>query len=78
MGDRRLMGDLYTREMMRLKIDGEYSEPGKVGRDGRQGCPLSPLPFKIYIEKHVREAVEDLDEWIKAGGRWSKALRFET
>src|SRR6218665_46149 len=58
------------------RIDGEYSEPGKVGRGVRQGCPLSSLLFNTYIEELVREAVEDLEEGIKVGRRWIKALRF--
>src|SRR6218665_1900886 len=74
--DRRLIGNMYMGQQMRVRIDGEYSEPGKVGRDVRQGCPLSPLLFNIYIEELVREAVEDLEEGIKVGGRWIKALRF--
>ena len=74
--DRRLIGNLYMGQKMRIRIDGEYSEPGNVGRGVRQGCPLSPLLFNIYIEELVREAVEDMEEGIKVGGRWIKALRF--
>src|SRR5678816_1970525 len=74
--DRRLIGNLYMGQKMRIRIDGEYSEPGNVGRGVRQGCPLSPLLFNIYIEELVREAVEDMEEGIKVSGRWIKALRF--
>jgi len=74
--DRRLIGNLYVGQKMQVRIDEEYSEPGKVGRGARQGCPLSPLLFNIYIEELVPEAVEDLEEGIKVGGRWIKALKF--
>src|SRR6218665_1890191 len=74
--DRRLIGNLYIGQQMRVRIDGEYSEPGKVSRGVRQGCPLPPLLFNIYKEELVREAVEDLEEGIKVGGRWIKALMF--
>ena len=67
--DRRLIGNLYIGQKVRIRIDGEYSETGKVSRGVRQGCPLSPLLFNIYIEELVREAVEELEEGIKVGGR---------
>src|SRR5688572_16320934 len=74
--DRRFIGNLYVGQQMTIRIDGEYSVPGKVGRGVRQGCPLSPLLFNIYLEELVREAAEDLEEGIKFGGRWITALRF--
>jgi hypothetical protein len=74
--DRRLIGNLYMGQKVRIRIDGEYSEQAKVGRGVRQGCPLSPLLFNIYIEEIIKEALEDLEEGIKVGGMWIRALRF--
>src|SRR3984885_14147392 len=74
--DRRLIGNLYMGQKVRIRIDGEYSEQGVVGRGVRQGCPLSPLLFNIYIEEIIKEALEDLEEGIKVGGMRIRALRF--
>ena len=74
--DRRLIGNLYMGQKVRIKIEGEFSEPGVIGRGVRQGCPLSPILFNIYIEELVREAMEEVKEGIKVGGRLTKALRF--
>src|SRR6218665_1470346 len=45
-----------------------------------QRCETRDARFRHYyltsIEELVREAVEDLEEGIKVGGRWIKALRF--
>lgn len=59
--DRRLIGNLYGTKGAK-RIDGEYSEPGKVGRGVTQGCLLSLLPFNIYIEELIKEALVDMDE----------------
>src|SRR5688572_8499115 len=74
--DRRLIWNLYMGQKVRIRIEGEYSEPGLIGRGVRQGCPLSPLLFNIYIEELIREALEDTEEGIKVGGKLVKALRF--
>ena len=74
--DRRLIGNLYMGQQVRIRIEGEYSEPGKIGRGVRQGCPLSPILFNIYIEEVTRETLEEMTEGIKVGGKLIKALRF--
>ena len=74
--DRRLIGNLYMNQKVKIRIDGECSEEGEIGRGVRQGCPLSPLLFNIYIEELIQEAMEETDEGVKVGGRLIKALRF--
>ena len=63
-------------QKIRVKIEGEYSEPGSIGRGARQGCPLSPILFNLYIVELVREALQDSEEGGKVGGKLIKALRF--
>src|SRR6218665_1079905 len=74
--DRRLKGNLYMGQTIRIRIEGECSEPGVIGRGVRQGCPLSPILFHIYIEEIMREAIEEMTEGIKVGGQLTNALRF--
>ena len=58
--DRRLIGNLCVR----IRVNEEHFEPGKIGRGVRQGCPLPPLLFNVFIEEFVREAVRDLNNGI--------------
>jgi exonuclease III len=74
--DRRLIRNLYMEQTVMVRVNGVNSQPGKIGRGVRQGCPLSPLLFNIYIEMLVTEALERVDDGIKVGGSLMKAIRF--
>jgi len=74
--DRRLIGNLYMGQKIRVTIKGEFSEPGSIGRGVRQWCPLLPILFNLYIEGLVREALQDSGEGVKVGEKLIKALRF--
>src|SRR5688572_27214081 len=47
--DRRLIGNLYMNQKVKIRIDGECSEEGEIGRGVRQGCPLSLYPQAAAI-----------------------------
>ena len=70
--DRRLIGNLYMGQSFTVRIEGEDSEAGIIGRGTRQGCPLSPLLFNIYIQELLNETLDNVtggsDRWkISAG-----------
>jgi retron-type reverse transcriptase len=74
--DRRLIGNLYMGQSFKVRVDGEDSTPGIIGRGTRQGCPLSPLLFNIYIQELLNEALEGNNDGIKVGGHLVQAIRF--
>src|SRR6266516_7746890 len=74
--DRRLLQDLYMRQEAVVRVAGEDSDPGIIGRGVRQGCPISPLLFSIYAEVMMMEALEDMNEGVKVGGQLVSDVRF--
>jgi len=36
------------------------SATGKIGKGVKQGCPLSPKLFNIYVEQYINEIKETL------------------
>jgi hypothetical protein len=74
--DRRMIKNLYMKQETIVRIDGEESEAGVIGRGNRQGCPLSPLLFSAYAETMMAEAMESIQEGINVGGELLKDVRF--
>jgi hypothetical protein len=74
--DRRLIKTLYMNQEAVVKVNGDLSEPGEIGRGVRQGCLLSPLLFSLYVEMMMEEAMEESEEGVKVGGYLLRDVRF--
>ena len=74
--DRRLIRNLYLNQTVKVRVADGESEPGEVGRGVRQGCSLSPVLFNIYAEAMMIEALLELEEGVRVGGRMVKSIRF--
>jgi Reverse transcriptase (RNA-dependent DNA polymerase) len=58
-----------------IRIDGKDSEAAKIGRGVRQGCPMSPKEFNIYIVALMNKAMENEKKWRQ--GRRTNCVRCE-
>src|SRR6267154_2452522 len=65
--ERRLIINLYWRQLVVVRWDGEVSKEVRVERGVRQGCVMSPLLFNLYSEFMIKEAIENV-EGIKFNG----------
>ena len=74
--DRRMIRNLYIQQRATVRVAEGESELVEIGRGVRQGCLLSPLLFSIYVEAMMIEAMEDIDEGVKVGGKPLKDIRF--
>jgi hypothetical protein len=51
---------LYADATARVHVGDAYSDPFKLDTGVKQGCPLSPLLFNIYIDTVVRSPIAQL------------------
>ena len=55
----QMVNHIYGNSNMAVRIDGATSRVFQMYRGVRQGCPLSPLLFLLFIESILQESVPD-------------------
>ena len=76
--DRRIIYNLYKDQSATIKVT-DKTETAIIRKGVRQGCPLSPTLFNIYVEQPIKEIRETLLRnkiGIKVGGEIISFLRF--
>lgn len=72
--DRRLIWNLYKRQETEIEVNG-VKKKAKIRRGVRQGCPLSPYLFNLFIEKAI-EKFKRITKGIKINGERIHCIRF--
>src|SRR6188768_1737401 len=65
--ERRLIINIYWHQKATVRWD--------IERGVRQGCIISPIPFNLYSEYMIAEAMED-ESGIKFNGKYISNLRY--
>ena len=59
-----------------MLVDGEYSEKFSVEQGVRQGCPISPILFSVFVNGLIKEMREKVQGGVKVGDRVVQMLLF--
>jgi len=68
-GDRKLIWNLYNKQVVYVRIGYGLSTACAIGRGVRQGCSLSPFLYLNYDEAMIREATDNTKTGISVGDR---------
>src|SRR6476619_3543652 len=71
-----MIRELYMNQEAVARIARRESDSGIIARGVRQGCPLSPLPFSIYAEMMMKQALKSVEEGIRVGGELIKDVKY--
>lgn len=72
--DRRLILNLYRTQTMIIDVNG-VTKKANIRKGVRQGCPLSPYLFNIFIEEAINEMKEET-KGVKINGQKVHCIRF--
>ena len=71
--DRKLIWNLYSKQVAYVRIDDGLSTACTIGRGVRQGFSLSPLLYLIYDKTMIREVTDNINYCVRGGhkpARW--------
>ena len=72
-----LLGNLYAGQEATVRTGHGTTDWFQIGKEGRQGCILSPCLFNFYAEYIMRNAgLEEAQAGIKVAGRNINNLRY--
>lgn len=74
--DPRFIKNLHPGQTVNVRVDGEKSRSGTLGRGVSQRCLLLPVLFEIQVEVMMVEVLSDMEEAVTVGGHIINSVRF--
>ena len=72
----RTIEQFYDKATIAIQMNGSFGEWFRTTVGVRQGCPMSPVLFNIFLLRIMSDALEEHDGKVSIGGRNIINLRF--